>query len=66
VLKCTGVTADGESASCSSIYTPVNEHTMTWQSVDHEVGGVQQPDSRVITIVRHAPSPAPVVASDRN
>jgi len=65
VLKCTGVTADGESASCSSIYTPINEHTMTWQSVEHEVGGVQQPDSKVITIVRHAPAPTPIAAADR-
>lgn len=70
VLKCAGVTAAGESASCSSIYTPVNDHTMTWQSVDHEIGGVRQPDSKVITIVRHAPAPTtaptPVVAADRN
>ncbi len=66
VLKCAGVTADGESASCSSIYTPVNEHTMTWQSVDHEVSGEQQPDSKVITIVRHAPSPTQVTDAARN
>lgn len=66
VLKCIGVTADGGSASCSSIYTPINDHTMTWQSVNHEVGGVKQPDSKVITIVRHAPAPTPVIAADRN
>ena len=63
VLKSIGVTADGQTASSTSIYTFVNNHTMTWQSVHHEVGGVQQPDSEVVTIVRRAPSPESV--SDR-
>jgi uncharacterized protein (TIGR02246 family) len=57
VLKLTGVTADGESASSTSIYTLVNGHTMTWQSVDHEIAGVQLPDSEVVTVVRAAPTP---------
>lgn len=64
ILKTTGVTADGETASSTSLYTFVNEHTMTWQSVDHEIAGIQQPDSEVITIVRHSPPPAPAVAVD--
>ncbi len=64
VLKTTGVTADGETASSTSLYTFVNEHTMTWQSVDHEIAGVQQPDSDVITIVRHAPAPTPASTVD--
>lgn len=59
VLKCTGVTADGEIASSTSIYTIVNGHTMTWQSVDFEIGGEHQPDSEVFTIVRQAPDPEP-------
>ena len=66
VLKTTGVTADGETASSTSLYTFVNEHTMTWQSVDHEVAGIQQPDSDIITIVRHSAGPAPAVATDIN
>lgn len=57
VLKSTGVTADGQTASSTSIYTFVNDHTMTWQSVHHEIAGVPQPDSEVITIVRQAPVP---------
>jgi uncharacterized protein (TIGR02246 family) len=61
VLKLTGVTADGEPTSSTSIYTPVNGHTMTWQSVDHEIAGVQLPDSEVVTLVRQAPSPKVVV-----
>lgn len=66
VLKTTGVTADGETASSTSLYTFVNEHTMTWQSVDHEIAGVQQPDSDIITIVRHSAGPAPAIAADLN
>ena len=57
VLKSTGVTADGQTASGTSIYTFIDEHTMTWQLVDHEVAGVQHHDSDVVTIVRRAPSP---------
>jgi hypothetical protein len=63
VLKATGVTADGQTASSTSIYTFVNDHTMTWQSVDHEIAGVQLPDSEIVTIVRQAP--APLMADDR-
>ncbi len=56
-LKLAGVSAAGEPASSTSIYTRVNGHTMTWQTVDHEVAGVQLPDSEVITVVRSAPAP---------
>ncbi len=65
VLKSTGVTADGQTASSTSLYTFVNDHTMTWQSVYHEIAGVQLPDSDVVTIVRQAPVPLPVIAADR-
>ncbi len=64
VLKTTGVTPTGQTASSTSIYTFVNEHTMTWQSVDHEIAGVQQPDSEIVTIVRNSPGPTPVIAVD--
>jgi uncharacterized protein (TIGR02246 family) len=61
VLKLTGVTAEGEPTSSTSIYTLVNGHTMTWQTVDHEIAGVQLPDSEIITIVRQAPAPVVVI-----
>ncbi len=64
VLKSTGVTADGQTASSTSIYTFVNEHTMTWQSVHHEIAGIRQPDSEVVTVVRQAPTPLPEIAAD--
>jgi len=57
VLKQVGVTADGEPASSTCLYTLVNGHTMTWQSVEHEIAGVQIPDSEIVTVVRAAPKP---------
>ena len=57
VLKTTGVTADGQTASGTSIYAFVSEDIMTWQAVDHEIAGVQLPDSEVVTIVRKPPPP---------
>lgn len=57
VLKLTGVTADGDPTSSTSIYKAVNGHTMTWQSVELEIAGVPLPDSEPITIVRRAPLP---------
>ena len=64
VLKISGVMADGQTASSTSIYTAIDDQTMTWQSVDHEIGGVQQPDSEIMTIVRSAPAPVQAVADD--
>lgn len=66
ILKMTGVMADGKPASSTSIYTLINDHTMTWQSVDHEIAGVHQPDSEVVTIVRKAEAPAPVTSGTNN
>ena len=57
VLKVTGVTADGQTASSTSIYKFVDAHTMTFQSVDHEVAGVEFPDSAKVKIVRRPPRP---------
>ena len=55
ILKLTGVTPDGQSASCTSIYTFVDGRTMTFRSVHHEVGGIELPDSAPVTIVRQPP-----------
>lgn len=61
-LKCNGVTADGESVSYTTLYTLINDHTMTWQYVDLEIDGILQGDSEIFTIVKQAPAPAPAVA----
>jgi uncharacterized protein (TIGR02246 family) len=57
ILKTTGVTADGQTASGTSIYTFVSDDIMTWQAVDHEIAGEQLPDGEVVTIVRKPPPP---------
>ncbi|MCE9526795.1 MAG: SgcJ/EcaC family oxidoreductase, partial [Planctomycetales bacterium] len=56
-VQATGVTSDGRIASGTSIYKIVNDHMMTWQSVDHEIDGVRMPDSPVFTLTHRAPSP---------
>jgi uncharacterized protein (TIGR02246 family) len=57
VLSSTGVTADGETASGTSVFTIVDPHTITWQAVDHEVEGIRKPDSETYTLVRMGPAP---------
>lgn len=64
ILKVNGVLADGKTASSTSVYTIINDHTMTWQSVDHEIAGVYQPDSEIITIVRKAAPPEATAATE--
>lgn len=59
IMQASGVTSDGEIASGTSIYKIVNDHTMTWQSVDYEIGGVRVPDGPVFTLTHRAPSPTP-------
>jgi len=58
VLKSTGVTADGQPASSTSLFTLVSGHAMTWQAVDREVGGVHLPDTDEYILVRAPPSPS--------
>ena len=55
VLTSHGTTPDGESASATNLFTPVNAHTMTWQAVDREIDGARAEDSEVFTLVRRAP-----------
>ncbi len=57
-VKTAGVTSDGEIATGTSIYKIVNDHTMTWQAVGHEIGGVHVPDSPVFTLTHQAPRPS--------
>jgi uncharacterized protein (TIGR02246 family) len=57
ILKLTGVTADGKTASGTSIYRIIDDHTMKWQAVDHVIDGVPMPDSPEFTLVRKLESP---------
>jgi uncharacterized protein (TIGR02246 family) len=57
VLSSTGMTADGQSASGKSVFTPVNSHTITWQAIDREIDGTPIEDSEEFTLVRRGPKP---------
>lgn len=56
-MKSTGVTADGEQASSTAVYTLQSHHVMKWQMVDQEVGGFAVPDGEIITVVARPPLP---------
>jgi uncharacterized protein (TIGR02246 family) len=62
VVKSTGVTADGQPASSTSLFTMVSGHAMTWQAIDREIEGVRLPDTDEYILVRAPPSPS---AADR-
>lgn len=55
MLKSSGVTADGEATSATTIFTPVNAHTMTWQALDVMIGSARIPDIDPVRIVRKPP-----------
>ena len=57
LFKSSGTTVEGFPASSTSIYKRINDHTLTWQSTQHEIAGEMLPDSDVITLVRRAPTP---------
>lgn len=52
VVESSQTLADGRRASATNIYTPINQNSFTWKSVDREVGGELLPDIKPITIVR--------------
>ncbi len=58
VLKSTGVTADGQPASSTSLFTMLSGHAMTWQAIDREVAGERLPDTDEYVLVRAPPSPS--------
>lgn len=57
ILKSVGVSTSGQPVACTTIFTIVDDSSMTWQTVDHQVGATQIPDSEVMTVVRRAPGP---------
>ncbi|MGD9720771.1 MAG: SgcJ/EcaC family oxidoreductase [Pirellulales bacterium] len=57
VIKMTGVTHDGKSASATNVITRAGNNTMTWQSRDRVVGGEPQSDIAEVTVVHTPPKP---------
>lgn len=56
-LDLAGVTADGRSASSTSVYTPIDDRTIQFRTINHQVGGMSLPDSDLATIVRRPVRP---------
>jgi uncharacterized protein (TIGR02246 family) len=55
MLKASGINADGELTSATTIFTPVDAHTMTWQALDVVIGSTSIPDTGLVRIVRKPP-----------
>lgn len=57
VIKATGTTADGDTATATNVIIREHPDTMTWQSVDRTLAGVALPDIEQIIIARKPPAP---------
>ncbi|MFO1019724.1 MAG: SgcJ/EcaC family oxidoreductase [Planctomycetales bacterium] len=55
VLKTSGQSGDGETASVTSVFTPVSPHMITWQNLEYVVNGEQLPPTPVMKLVRKPP-----------
>jgi uncharacterized protein (TIGR02246 family) len=51
-VKTTGVTSDGETVIATTLITPIDEGSFTWQSVQRTVDGEKQPDVGPVKVVR--------------
>ena len=57
IVKSTGVTRDGKTASATNVRTRVTKDRMTWQSRDRVIGGEVMPNVEELPIVRRTPQP---------
>ena len=57
VVKLTGVTRDGKTASATHTITQLSKHRMILQTVDRVVGGEKMPDGEKFLVVRRPPTP---------
>ena len=57
IVKMTGVTREGKTASSTNVTTKVGKDRMTWLSRDRIIGNEVMPDIAEIPIVRKAPVP---------
>jgi uncharacterized protein (TIGR02246 family) len=56
ILKSSGVNADGEATSATTVFTSIDAHTMTWQALDVTIGSARLPDTGLVRIVRKPPA----------
>ena len=57
IIKMSGVTHEGETASSTNVITMKTKDRMTWQSRDRVVGDETKPNVEEIAIVREPPKP---------
>jgi uncharacterized protein (TIGR02246 family) len=55
ILKTSGVTAEGQSATATDKFTRVDEHRMSSETTDHFISGQRVKESESLTIVRKPP-----------
>jgi uncharacterized protein (TIGR02246 family) len=54
IVETTSTMSDGSSGSAKNVYTPVDENSFKWKSVDRQVNGEAQPDVDEVTVGRAA------------
>jgi uncharacterized protein (TIGR02246 family) len=59
IIKSTGVRADGQPVSVTSVFAPLDPDRIGWQTVERSVGGVALPGFDRYILVRKPPQPAP-------
>jgi uncharacterized protein (TIGR02246 family) len=59
IIKSTGVRADGQPVTATSVFTPLDQDRIGWQTVERTVGGVVLPGFDQYILVRKPPQPAP-------
>ena len=59
IVKSTGVRADGQPVTVTSVFTPLDPDRIGWQTVERTVGGVALPGFDQYILVRKPPQPAP-------
>ena len=66
IVKMTGVTRDGKTASSVNVFTRAAKDRMTWQSRDRVVGAEAMPNIDEIPIVRKPPGPQTAVHANHD
>ena len=59
IVKSTGVRADGQPITVTSVFAPLDPDRIGWQTVERTVGGVALPGLDQYILVRKPPQPAP-------
>ena len=59
IVKSTGVRADGQPITVTSVFAPLDPDRIGWQTVERTVGGVALPGFDQYILVRKPPQPAP-------